>query len=123
MNADGSCELPFFSSAYRPALVPAWRPGSLPLLPPLRCVDLDLTGVADRDVAAAGRPVTLELRVANDGTDTAGVTLEVEPNAPGVAAGTLAGAQCVGTGTGLLVCELAALARGDSDGDGDGSSS
>ncbi len=108
MNVDGSCETPFPLVGLRPVTIPSWRPGSLPLLPALQCVDLDLTGVADRDVVAVGQPLTLALRVANDGSVAGHARLEIAVNGPAGMTGTIAGLPCA-TGT-PFVCELDGLA-------------
>lgn len=70
MNADGTCEQPF---GPRTLLLrqPAWRPGSKPSLPPIRCADLRVRGEASRQAYGRRDRPTIRLVVENDGNLTA----------------------------------------------------
>jgi TolB protein len=114
MNVDGTCEGPFVQS---PILLqrPAWRPGSLPGLGPIRCADLrvalDLSGGAIGP-AALGEAHEFRFTIDNDGNETAtGLRVEVATNAPQVAIldGGGGAYPCSGPPRDL-VCSLPALA-------------
>ena len=78
MNADGTCEQPFGPRELQLG-DPAWRPGSRPSLPPLRCADLRVRTQPAR--LFYGRRDRPRIRVAleNDGNQTAtGLVLRLQ---------------------------------------------
>jgi hypothetical protein len=114
LNADGSCEGPFVTdqpSLYRPA----WRPGSVPGLGPIRCVDLRLAWVPSGGPAALEQDSPLHLALDNDGNEvTTGVRLELETTEPSLQisnANVGPGTACTGSPQDL-VCALEPVAPG-----------
>ncbi len=79
MNPDGTCEGNFLPAGPR-LIAPAWRPGSLPGLGRLSCVDLRIIGAAGNDAAAIGKPDELTFTIDNDGNQRAtGVKVAFAP--------------------------------------------
>src|SRR5207248_1595340 len=81
MNADGSCEGAFAPSAGQ-LMRPLWRPGSMPGLGPIQCVDLRLSPLPSGGYAGPtglGQNSSLDFSIENDGDETAtGVRVEVK---------------------------------------------
>jgi hypothetical protein len=73
MNADGTCERPF-GPADRQLAAPAWRPGSKPSTSPVRCVELRLRAVAERNPVGLRGHARVHVTVENDGNETATAT-------------------------------------------------
>ena len=70
MNADGTCEQPFGPRSLQLGQ-PAWRPGAMPSLPPLRCIDLRVRTGALRPLHGRRDAPRLRIVVENDGNQTA----------------------------------------------------
>ena len=70
MNEDGTCEQPFGPRTLVLSR-PAWRPGSSPSLPPLRCVDLRVRAGSLRPFYGKRDNPRIEVVVENDGNQTA----------------------------------------------------
>jgi len=110
MNADGSCEQRFGAQIPMRLVAPVWRPGIAPDQPPLRCVELRLSGSGPNDALALNQPATESVVIENDGDETAtGVRLSVSAIGPrdSPAGEVSGGAPAVCTpGEGALACSV-----------------
>jgi hypothetical protein len=111
MNADGTCEQPFGPQKLLLGAA-AWRPGSQPSLPPLRCADVRVrAGAARRFYGTRDRP-KIRIVVENDGNETAtGLVVSVRV-ARGRGRARPPSSSC--RGVGVVRCPLPPLAAGRS---------
>jgi dipeptidyl aminopeptidase/acylaminoacyl peptidase len=111
MNADGTCERPFGPRTLFLGQ-PVWRPGSMPSLPPLECVDLRARAVAVRRSFGRRERARMLVVIENDGNRSATeltLTLRVA-RGRGRVRPPLSSCR----GTAVVRCNLAPLAAGAS---------
>jgi Tol biopolymer transport system component len=109
MNADGTCEQPFGPTNLLLG-EPAWRPGSEPSLPPLRCADVRVRATPDRTPIGLRDEGRLRVTLENDGNETSPAPKLTLRFVAGRGRLSLALPSC--RGTAVVECDLAPLAAG-----------